>query len=680
MPNASMVVEQLIRDMGADNNAVWTPTHEQNANLVGAVQQMLDSGWEASDEDIDLIAAGDQDEAEAKFSAMRGYKELNQVLGEVFEGEAKPSGRMASLNGLKTADAQNDTQLRPFSKNDWYGFAGAEKFADGSEPLIAWVDFTQWPDESFQGHESGPIDGGAVIVDGNQISVSGNNAAFVKDTSGDKEADIALGNKIVAGAPINYHDLVRMGFEPINFGNDEELRNDTGEEGRVPMNASAKVAGPFDLTNSPSDYSKGAPSNQGPDDDEPAPDEETTESIISHLNAVLQDGSMTQEDRLLRAYAELGQFLENREMISGHVASKIADSRELFDKFVSRKPSTWDQTKKVDWNSFHDDQKAAIEGLPIVEIPSGVEPMDSDIDKFFPQDKGDEGRGVEYRVETPDGRVFYVNTEGYSYARYVFEILNYSDFPEPAASTEGRVPMNASQKTAGDYAYKTELTTPDGYEIQSYVPYGDPGQARRFTVWPPKGNAVGDYTSMEEATAAIEQWKQVGDPELLKRDGGARFQLGEANFGQRHPQASDKSAARMNVERPEQAFQDNPDKYLVHVASQALEGLVGGKIKYTDHKAAEAALAKLLREGGIQPTEFTQLGYDDVSFEVADQAAAIKATDYLNGKLPKSSEAGGYGYGTAEPAQAASYRQTSDQQEGDEYSDPGGWVYPESTL
>lgn len=32
----------------------------------------------------------------------------------------------------------NDARLslRPFSKTDWYGFGGAEPFADGSDPLI----------------------------------------------------------------------------------------------------------------------------------------------------------------------------------------------------------------------------------------------------------------------------------------------------------------------------------------------------------------------------------------------------------------------------------------------------------------------------------------------------------------------------------------------------------------
>lgn len=29
-------------------------------------------------------------------------------------------------------------RLAPFTKQDWYGFAGAEPFADGSEPLIGY--------------------------------------------------------------------------------------------------------------------------------------------------------------------------------------------------------------------------------------------------------------------------------------------------------------------------------------------------------------------------------------------------------------------------------------------------------------------------------------------------------------------------------------------------------------
>jgi hypothetical protein len=31
------------------------------------------------------------------------------------------------------------TEMQPFTQNDWYGFAGASRFEDGSEPLIGEV-------------------------------------------------------------------------------------------------------------------------------------------------------------------------------------------------------------------------------------------------------------------------------------------------------------------------------------------------------------------------------------------------------------------------------------------------------------------------------------------------------------------------------------------------------------
>ena len=33
-------------------------------------------------------------------------------------------------------------ELKEFTKTDWYGYAGVERFADGSEPMIAGVDVT----------------------------------------------------------------------------------------------------------------------------------------------------------------------------------------------------------------------------------------------------------------------------------------------------------------------------------------------------------------------------------------------------------------------------------------------------------------------------------------------------------------------------------------------------------
>jgi hypothetical protein len=379
---------------------------------------------------------------------------------------------------------------------------------------------------------------------------------------------------------------------------------------------------------------EGAADRELHEENEPAPDEETTESIISHASNVLQDTSMKQEDRLMRAYSEIGQFLENKgiKTSSAKTADKTAGPLEgAFNNygqpetdFPLDQPPHSGPTSIPSGHSLSEEKIREIMKMPfeaVAQLLSGAE---------------------------------------------IKQLLEYQS-------------QKKGSKTAGtDFAYKTEVTTPDGYEIQSYNPYADPANARRFTVWPPKGNAVGDYTSLEEANTAIEQWKQFGKPELLQRDGGARFKVRK----QTTPapvQSSDKTAGPINVDNPEQAFKDRPDKYLVHVALQALEGLAG-KVNYRNAKPAENALAKLLKEGGIQYGEFIQVGYDDMSFEVSDQAAAIKATDYLNNKLPKSTDSQGYGYGTAEPAQAASYKQDSDQQEGDLYSNPGGWGYPESTL
>lgn len=83
----------------------------------------------------------------------------------------------------------------------------------------------------------------------------------------------------------------------------------------------------------------------------------------------------------------------------------------------------------------------------------------------------------------------------------------------------------AAEKKTADFNHQTVFKSPDGYEIDSYHPFGEPSNGLNYTLWPPKGNAVGTFNTLEEAQLGIEQWKQFGDPELLKRDGGARFKL-----------------------------------------------------------------------------------------------------------------------------------------------------------
>ncbi len=50
---------------------------------------MVKAGWEASQEDIELIAAGNQDEAEEQFKFVPGYPELTAALNKIFNSPAE---------------------------------------------------------------------------------------------------------------------------------------------------------------------------------------------------------------------------------------------------------------------------------------------------------------------------------------------------------------------------------------------------------------------------------------------------------------------------------------------------------------------------------------------------------------------------------------------------------------
>ena len=64
-------------------------------------------------------------------------------------------------------------EYRRFTKTDWYGYAGAEKFADGSQPFMASVDF-----------EDGA--GAIIISDANGIGID----LYRADTDENKELGI----------------------------------------------------------------------------------------------------------------------------------------------------------------------------------------------------------------------------------------------------------------------------------------------------------------------------------------------------------------------------------------------------------------------------------------------------------------------------------------------------------
>lgn len=91
------------------------------------------------------------------------------------------------------------TELKEFTRGDWFGLAGAEKFADGSEPQIA-----RWNDGNVE------IE---VIADKNGISAilfSDNEwysfSAYVEENTMPKEFTLILARKLIS-------DIENLGTE-----------------------------------------------------------------------------------------------------------------------------------------------------------------------------------------------------------------------------------------------------------------------------------------------------------------------------------------------------------------------------------------------------------------------------------------------------------------------------------
>ena len=102
-------------------------------------------------------------------------------------------------------------KLRSFNESDWYARPGAEKFEDGSEPMIGFVKVSGWP-----GHLKELDHEVTIIADGKGITLNGPSLWAVKDTT-------LLGagwNPLVAMAvisnfqnPLPFSELEYLGFE-----------------------------------------------------------------------------------------------------------------------------------------------------------------------------------------------------------------------------------------------------------------------------------------------------------------------------------------------------------------------------------------------------------------------------------------------------------------------------------
>jgi hypothetical protein len=69
--------------------------------------------------------------------------------------------------------AASGIRFQPFSKTDWYGLAGAERFEDGSEPWIGYFEnLRTTPVEASDGHPDDDFRSGYIVADAQGISVT----------------------------------------------------------------------------------------------------------------------------------------------------------------------------------------------------------------------------------------------------------------------------------------------------------------------------------------------------------------------------------------------------------------------------------------------------------------------------------------------------------------------------
>jgi hypothetical protein len=146
---------------------------------------------------------------------------------ESLEGDGidmERTAKKASLPEIVAPSFKEPKRMRRFTKTDWYGFSGAERFPDGSEPMIGFVKCTNWPTEF---NEIEPTTEVAIVAGGDVVEVIGlGGGFFLKDFKGDavtvtREA-IQFADSIALKPFIGVGDLLRMGMEPVNFDEEAE--------------------------------------------------------------------------------------------------------------------------------------------------------------------------------------------------------------------------------------------------------------------------------------------------------------------------------------------------------------------------------------------------------------------------------------------------------------------------
>ncbi len=83
--HASEVASQLIREMEFDNGSHFPYSPAQHAALTTAVKEMLSSGWEPTQENMEEMVAGEMGEVEEKFGKTPGFQQASKILNEIFD-------------------------------------------------------------------------------------------------------------------------------------------------------------------------------------------------------------------------------------------------------------------------------------------------------------------------------------------------------------------------------------------------------------------------------------------------------------------------------------------------------------------------------------------------------------------------------------------------------------------
>lgn len=89
------------------------------------------------------------------------------------------------------------------------------------------------------------------------------------------------------------------------------------------------------------------------------------------------------------------------------------DSRRIFTPLCARKPVTWEECPRIRHSEMPESQRALIRNLPVIGT-NATTPMEDFLGENPP---------LECMVLVTGGYLYYVNAEGYRYARYALRIL-----------------------------------------------------------------------------------------------------------------------------------------------------------------------------------------------------------------------------------------------------------------